>query len=97
MRYESNPKHSAPWQRGRRGSQCPEEVRSLAQELLEGSVLDGNKRYAVHEGRAYCAQQHREDVWHGYPVGWVEVPEYLRRRWLRGDAVNRREIGRYWG
>ena len=57
MQYVSNPKHSDPWQRGRRGSLCPLEVRPLAQELLDSSVADGTKRYAMHEGKAYCAQQ----------------------------------------
>ena len=39
MEYESNPKHSDPWQRGRRGSLCPKEVRPIAEKLLEGSEL----------------------------------------------------------
>ena len=39
MEYESNRKHSEPWQRGRRGSFCPGEVRGLAEELLNGSEL----------------------------------------------------------
>ena len=96
MRYESNRKHSEPWQRGRRGSLCPNEVREVAIDLLQNGEPDGDKRYAVHRGRAYCAQQHREGVWHGYPVGWVEVPEYIRRKWLRSRQVSRREIRSHW-
>ena len=68
MRYESNPKHSDPWQRGRRGTLCPPDVRPLAQQLLDASVEVGSKRYATHNGVAYCAQGNRSDVWHGYPV-----------------------------
>ena len=97
MRYESNRKHSDPWQRGRRGSLCPKEVRGLALELLRNSEPDGDKRYAVHQGRAYCAQHDHEGVWHGYPVGWVEVPEYIRRSLQRRRQVSRREIRTYWG
>lgn len=97
MRYQSNPKHKEPWQRGRRGTLCPDDVdRTIARQLLEGSELQGGKRYAVHGGRAYCAQDNGADVWHGYPVGWVDVPEPLRRRWLREGRVQRREIKRHW-
>ena len=96
IRYESNRKHSEPWQRGRRGSLCPKEVRESALELLKNSELDGDKRYAVHQGRAYCARQHSEDAWHGYPVGWVEVPEYIRRKSLRHGQVSRRDIRSNW-
>ena len=97
MRYESNPKHKDPRQPGCRGTLCPKEVDlSIARQLLEGSELEGGKRYAVHEGRAYCAQQHRPDLWHGYPIGWEDVPEHLRRRWLREGRVRRRDIKRHW-
>ena len=66
MRYESNPKHSDPWQRGRRGARCPSDIDAeQAQELLSSSAVFGNKRYAVFQGQAFCAQQHGCDVWHG--------------------------------
>ena len=80
LRYEPNPKHREPWQRGRRGSLCTEVGVEQAQQLLNESVLVGEKRYAVYQGRPYCAQAH-EGVWHGYPIGWVEVPAKLRTRW----------------
>ena len=44
MEYESNPKHSESWQRGRRGSLCPKETRRIAKELLDGSELVEAKR-----------------------------------------------------
>ena len=53
--YQSNPKHSDPWQTGKRGSLCEPEVRPLAAGLLLASVIWKEKRYAVHQGRAYCA------------------------------------------
>ena len=98
MRYEGNPKHEQPWQRGRRGSLCPKTVSlETAQRLLLASERVGDKRYAVHEGRAYCAQEHRADTWHGYPVDWRKVPKSLRRMWLAQERVRRQDIRKHWG
>ena len=96
MRYESNSKHSEPWQRGRRGSLCPREVRGIAQALLADSEPVEARRYAVHDGKAYCAQEDRPGVWHGYPIGWKEVPPKLRIRWRKQRRVSRRDINRHW-
>lgn len=96
LRYATNRKHSDPWQRGRRGSLCPKEVRPFACHLLNVSETDGAKRYAVHEGKAYCAQEDRRGTWHGYPVGWVDVPERLRRKWTADGKVTRRQIRLNW-
>ena len=97
MHYESNCKHKEPWQRGRRGTLCPRDVdRTIAEQLLADSELEGGKRYAAHDGRAYCAQQHLPDLWHGYPVGWREVPEKFRRKWLKEGRVRKRDINRHW-
>ena len=96
MRYESNPKHSEPWQQGARGTLCPKEIdQATAQRLLMASELDGSKRYAVHQGRAYCAQQHDKDGWHGYPVGWRKVPESMWRKWLNEGRVDKSDIRKY--
>ena len=93
MRYESNPRHGKPWQRGRRGSLCPKTVSGeTAQKLLSGSAVVGDKRYAVHDGRAYRAQEHGSDAWHGYPITWREVPESLRRIWLAEGRVRKRDM-----
>lgn len=97
MRYKSNSKHKEPWQRGRRGTLCPRDVdRTIAEQLLAGSDPEGGKRYAAHAGRAYCAQHDGHNVWHGYPVGWKEVPEKLRRKWLREGRMQRRDIRKHW-
>lgn len=97
MRYESNPKHKQPWQRGRSGSLCPETVDlETARRLLSDSEPIGDKRYAVHEGRAYCAQRHGADAWHGYPVGWVEVHESLRRMWLAQGRLRKQDVKKHW-
>ena len=96
MDYESNPKHSKPWQRGRRGSLCPSEVRDMATDLLDGSELVEFKRYPVYDGKAYCAQEHRPGLWHEYPVGWKEVPPRLRVRWRKQRRVRNRDIKKNW-
>lgn len=97
MRYESNPKHSDPWQPGRRGTQCPRNVSlEVAECLLRNSELAGGKRYAVFEGQAFCAQEHACGIWHGYPVGWVRVPPAIRSRWRQEGAVQQRDIRRNW-
>jgi hypothetical protein len=95
--YESNPKHREPWQPGRKGSVCPPELLLReAQELLRESSLQGHKRFATRGGRAYCAQEHAEGRWHGYPISWKEVPDFLRRQWTREGRVARRDIKRFW-
>ena len=97
MRYEGNPKHKQPWQRGRSGSPCPETVGlETARRLLSDSEESDGKRYAVHEGRAYCAQEHGADAWHGYPVGWREVPESLRRMWLAQGRLRKQDVRKHW-
>jgi hypothetical protein len=96
MEYKSNPKHSEPWQRGQKGSQCDPTLRPLALKILEESVLVGQKRYAVHNGKAFCGQQEGNDVWHGYPVGWIEVPEKLRRNWIAAEQLSRRDVKKHW-
>jgi hypothetical protein len=97
MKYEGNPKHKEPWQQGRRGSICPVEIdHNLAQRLLLGSEAVGDKRFAVHDGKAYCAHCHGVDRWHGFPVGWVEVPLTVRNKWLKSGLISRRDIKTYW-
>ena len=97
MRYKGNPKHKEPWQRGRKGSLCPKEIApSLAQHLLDTSQLHDGQRYAVHEGKAYCAKEHSPGEWHGHPVGWKEVPASLWLQWQQEDRLKRSDIARYW-
>lgn len=97
MRYEPNPKHKEPWQHGRKGSLCPPDLEEAERDaLLAGSVKHGDKRYATDGERAFEAQEHVAGVWHGYPVGWKEVPEALRRTWLDERRVKRQAIRRHW-
>jgi len=96
MQYESNAKHTEPWQQGRKGSMCPKSITSdRAQELLNESVQEGGKRYATDGERAYCAQEHRDGFWHGYPVGWREVPVKVRRKFETDGKVSPRMIKKY--
>lgn len=53
------------------------------------------KRYAVHDGKAYCAQEHLPGRWHGYPIGWNEVPPKLAIEWEKQGRVTKRERKRY--
>jgi hypothetical protein len=94
--YKPNPKHSEPWQSGRRGSLCEASVRPRAAELLDGSVPYGDKRYAFYDGKAYCAQEEATNLWHGYPVGWEEVPPKLVRQWVKAGLVTNHDRKKYW-
>jgi len=67
-----------------------------AQELLNGSIPHKKQRYAVDNGRAFIGKQDNQDGWHGYPAGWVEVPESVRQQFLKDDVVKRHDLGRYW-
>lgn len=97
LRYTPNPKHKEPWQPGRRGSLCPSDIgRECASRLLQDSLQHGRHRYAVKDGRAFAGQQDGTGAWHGYPVGWVEVPAPIRQRFHEMGVVDRRAIHRYW-
>ena len=96
MEYEASPKHKEPWQRGRRGSLCPPFEPKAVQELLDRSEQEGDKRFVCHEGLAYCAQEHALGRWHGYPVGWKEVPTSLTRKWCEEGLVRRSDIRKHW-
>lgn len=92
MRYEPNPKHKEPWQRGKKGSLCPRLPEDLLRQLLVVSIPIGDKRYACHDGKAYCGQEHAPGVWHGYPVDWREVPPRVRNDWIKQGRVTRKQI-----
>lgn len=94
MNYEPNPKHKPIPTPGRRGSICPTSVDSPR--LLADSVLHSRKRYATDGEFAFCGQCHdmARDLWHGYPVGWDEVPPTIVRKWIHEGVVQRRSIKR---
>lgn len=100
MDYEGSPKHKMPWKGGAQGSLCPRDVDEARAKLLlalsETAPEKPRARFAVHEGRAFCARPHTERAWHGFPVGWREVPVSLRRKWKAEGRVSRRDLKRYW-
>ncbi|MFO7776192.1 MAG: hypothetical protein R6W89_10365 [Candidatus Hydrogenedentota bacterium] len=64
--------------------------------LLRNSVFHKTKRYATDGERAYCAKEHAPEHWHGWPVGWREVPPEIRRQWMDTGAVSRRNVKKHW-
>jgi len=96
LKYEGNPKHKEPWQAGRKGALCPKWSHQQVAILLRDSIDDGQQRYATMNGVAFSAQQHLPDVWHGYPVPWVEVPHKIWRKWLETGLVSRRQLRAGW-
>ena len=97
LRYEPNPKHKEPWQRGARGSLCPPDVNGSA--LLATSELDpgrSGKRLATDGRHAYCGHEHSPGRWHGFPVGWPSVPAKIRTVWLADKRVSKRDLRDFW-
>ena len=99
LNYVSNPKHKEPWQRGRKGVLCPSWSHKIAQALLAESEVHPNTnkkaRYATHDGLAFEAYPDNRGGWHGYPVGWHEVPDKIRNKWLREKRIQRRHVRKY--
>lgn len=94
MLYEPNPKHKSDPTPGVHGSLCPQDVDPQA--LLQQSQQYGRKRYATDGEWAFCAMCHdaERDRWHGYPVGWAEVPPTLRAQWVQDGKVATRIVRR---
>lgn len=96
--YEPNPKHKLTPIPGWKGSICPPDANGPS--LLRSSDLFDNKRYATDGSDAYCAQRHDpgnipgQQMWHGYPINWDEVPPPLVTQWVAEDRVQRRTIRR---
>ena len=60
------------------------------------SVLVGKKRWATDGERAFSGKQDGHGKWHGYPVGWLEVPTAIRNEWQDAGRVKRRSITQHW-
>lgn len=100
VQYEPNEKHKRPWQPGRKGSLCPSDLTvEQRDKLLADSAGDPHgteKRFATDGRLAFCAQPHGPGRYHGYPVGWKEVPEQLRRQWIKDGKTTRKAIYARW-
>ncbi len=94
--YEPNEKHKLPWARGARGSLCPQVDAQALLNTSETTVQAPSKRFATDGCRAFCGQEHAPARWHGYPVGWKEVPEPLRQKWLNEGRVRRSDVRKFW-
>ena len=94
VQYRPRNKHKQYPSPGRRGSICPKDVD--APQLLRDSVPDGNQRYATDGERAYCAQcdDPEQDIWHGYPVSWNDVPQKIVNGWINERLVRRSTVRR---
>lgn len=94
VKYEPRLKHKRYPSPGKRGSLCPKDVDPVR--LLRDSVPDGNQRYATDGERAYCAQcdDPVQDIWHGYPVPWNDVPQKIVNAWIRNRLVRRSTVRR---
>ncbi len=95
--YQGNRKHKEPWQPGRRGTLCPPDIDlARAQQLLERSVEHGSARYAADDGRGFCARDDHAGHWHGYPVGWQQVPHQVVKELLARNAMTARDVKKHW-
>ncbi len=95
--YQRNSKHKSwlqPFDPD--ASLCPAWTHDHAQALLNESIVDASesRRFASAEGMAFVARVTRDDIWHGYPVPWSEVPEAVREQMLTAGVVTRRQIKR---
>lgn len=99
LAYEGNPRHRDPWQRGAQGSRCPKGVDGRV--LLPQSVVDPRnprRRWATDGVGAYEAKptniinSEGDEVWHGFPVPWHDVPPKIVRSWIQENKVTRREV-----
>jgi hypothetical protein len=95
-RYIPNPKHKEPWQRGRKGALCGN---ADGPDLFASATPDPSnphRRWATDGQRFYAAQSARhldangDMLWHGYPVGHLEVPAAVMAGWVKEGIVSRR-------
>lgn len=96
LAYVPNPKHKEPWQQGRKGAMCPPWSHAIAQKLLDNSEPDGKARYATRDGYAFKAYPDGQGGWHGFPVGWNEVPVRIRNNWLKDKVIQRGDVRKHW-
>ena len=76
---------------------CEREItREEAQTLLNESILVGIARYSVRDEKAYRGAEHSPGRWHGWPVGWKEVPPAVFREFRDKGKVSRSAKDRFW-
>lgn len=78
---------------------CPRDIApSMARAMLRRALRSPNGRrlYATDGGRAYCGAEHAPGEYHGFPVGWREVPPTITSAWVDQGLIKRRDVRRYW-
>jgi hypothetical protein len=97
--YQGISKHKEPWQRGRRGSQCPRDVDASA--LLTASIVhprNTRRRYATDGARFFEARPSGvqnaagDDLWHGHPCDIATVPSAIQKRWAAQGLIHRMRL-----
>lgn len=71
-------------------------TREEAQGMLDESIVYGQRRYAVRNERAYSGAEHRLGHWHGWPVGWKEVPPAIFTQFQEQGKVSKRSRRQFW-
>jgi len=91
--YLPHPKHKRDPARGPKGSICPNGVHGPT--LLAHSYrlhAKPRRRWATHDGLAYCAMDDNAGGWHGYPVAMTQVPAPIWRHWLSCGKISTRDL-----
>ena len=67
-----------------------------AEPETQADSLAWSKRFATDGDWAYCAHCHdgSRDLWHGFPVGWDEVPMKIVNDWIAQGAVKKSTVKR---
>ncbi|HFR3977940.1 TPA: hypothetical protein ACHVI3_002125, partial [Streptococcus suis] len=80
--YESNPKHNRTSQghlQGKGTVSVMDLDDAKAQEVLNKSILVGEKCYGYHDGKYYEFQCHEKNCWHGY-CPHDDIPENIKSK-----------------
>ena len=67
-----------------------------ASRLFNAALIDSTsgRRFATARGIAFEAKSTADGTWHGYPISWENVPDWIKRQWIAELKVTRREIKR---
>jgi hypothetical protein len=96
--YEPSNKHCEPITAEKPGTKCPAWSVSMAQQLLDSSIAVSPKlRYATHGGLAFVGRitNSGQDIWHGYPEAWDDVPREIKEQWLSRNLITKADIKRH--
>jgi hypothetical protein len=53
------------------------------------------RRFATARGIAFEAKPTADGTWHGYPIPWQSVPDWITRQWVEQLKVKQREIKKH--